>query len=66
MRIAIIGQKGIPAQGGGIERHVEELSTRLVKLGHVVFVYSRPHYTKSLDTEYKACRTCAPLLYPCI
>ena len=38
MKIAMIGQKGIPAIYGGIERHVEELAVRLVGLGHQVVV----------------------------
>jgi glycosyltransferase involved in cell wall biosynthesis len=46
MRIAMIGQKGIPALWGGIERHVEELSARLAKNGHAVFVFARGWYTK--------------------
>lgn len=45
MRIAMIGQKGIfVTHNGGIEGHVENLSIRLEKLGHKVFVYCRPHY----------------------
>lgn len=46
MRIAMIGQKGIPliSDGGGIEKHVEELSTRLAERGHQVFVYIRPRF----------------------
>lgn len=42
MRIAMIGQRGIP-DFGGIEGHVEELSTRLVASGHEVIAYCRPH-----------------------
>ena len=45
MRIAMIGQKGIPARYGGIERHVEEISVRLAERGHEVIVYCRPYYT---------------------
>jgi len=45
MRIAMIGQKGLPATYGGIEKHVEEISTRLVSRGHQVVVYSRYHYS---------------------
>lgn len=45
MRIAMIGQKGIPALYGGIERHVEEIARRLVLAGHEVTVYCRLHYT---------------------
>lgn len=40
----MIGQKGIPAQFGGIETHVLELSTRLTRLGHLVTVYGRFWY----------------------
>jgi glycosyltransferase involved in cell wall biosynthesis len=47
MRIAMIGQKGIPARYGGIERHVEEISTRLASRGHEVLVYCRPYYTQT-------------------
>lgn len=46
MRIAMVGQKGIPATYGGIERHVEEIGARLAERGHEVTVYARPHYTK--------------------
>ncbi|MEZ4653580.1 MAG: glycosyltransferase [Candidatus Eisenbacteria bacterium] len=45
VKIAMVGQKGIPATYGGIERHVEEIATRLVERGHEVHVYSRYHYT---------------------
>jgi glycosyltransferase involved in cell wall biosynthesis len=45
MRIAMIGQKGIPARYGGIEKHVEEISRVLARRGHTVFVYCRPYYT---------------------
>ncbi|MCK4414372.1 MAG: glycosyltransferase family 4 protein [Candidatus Eisenbacteria sp.] len=45
MKIAMVGQKGIPATYGGIERHVEEIATRLVERGHQVTVYSRLYYS---------------------
>ena len=45
MRIAMIGQKGIPATYGGIERHVEEIARRLVPMGHEVSVFCRLYYT---------------------
>ena len=45
MRIAFIGQKGIPAKFGGVEKHVEDLSRRLAAAGHEVIVYTRPNYT---------------------
>ena len=40
----MIGQKGVPATYGGVERHVEELAARLIESGHAVTVYTRPHY----------------------
>ena len=45
MKIAFIGQKGIPMKFGGVEKHVERLSVGLAKRGHKVFVYARPWYT---------------------
>ncbi len=44
MKIAYIGQKGVPAIWGGIERHVEHLSQRVADLGVTALVYTRPHY----------------------
>jgi glycosyltransferase involved in cell wall biosynthesis len=41
----MIGQKGVPATYGGIERHVEELAKGLASSGHAVRVYCRRHYT---------------------
>lgn len=52
MKIAFIGQKGIPATYGGVERYVEELSTRLAARGHGVWVYCRPYYTVLPDKMY--------------
>jgi glycosyltransferase involved in cell wall biosynthesis len=53
MKIAIIGSKGLPAKAGGIERHVEELATRLAKRGFDVTAYTRPWYTGSLKKTYQ-------------
>ncbi len=53
MKIAFIGQKGIPAKSGGIETHVDFLSRGLVQLGHEVFVYTRPWYTDKKMAEYQ-------------
>ena len=44
LRIAMIGQKGIPARFGGIETHVDQLSTRLAARGHDVSVYCRNRF----------------------
>lgn len=57
MKIAMIGQKGIPALYGGIERHVEELSVTLIKQGHDVVVYGRKWFTGNDIARYKGIRT---------
>lgn len=41
LKIAMIGHKRIPSREGGVEIVVEELSTRMVALGHSVDVYNR-------------------------
>ena len=46
MKIAFIGQKGIPTKTGGVERQVEDLALNLVKAGHEVFVYARSSYNQ--------------------
>lgn len=52
MKIAMIGQKGIPALQGGVEKHVQELALRLVEDNHEVVAYTRPWYTlKRLDNH---------------
>ncbi len=56
LRIAMVGQKGMPATYGGIERHVEEVSSRLVALGHEVTVYCRQSYDSALLDEYRGVR----------
>jgi glycosyltransferase involved in cell wall biosynthesis len=53
LKIAFIGQKGIPAHFGGIEFHVDELSRRLVQRGHRVSVYVRDWYTPGVLTDYE-------------
>ncbi len=51
MRVAMIGQKGIPATYGGIERHVDEIARRLVQRGIDVDVFCRLYYTPA-GSEY--------------
>ena len=41
MKIAMFGHKRIPSREGGVEIVVEELSTRMVALGHRVTCYNR-------------------------
>ncbi|HET6531429.1 MAG TPA: glycosyltransferase family 4 protein [Actinoplanes sp.] len=56
LRIAMVGQKGMPATYGGIERHVEEMSARLVALGHEVTVYCRDSYDAMPMDQYRGVR----------
>ncbi len=51
----MIGLKGIPAKYGGVEKHTEEIATRLVAKGHEVIVYCRSHYT-IVNEYYKGIR----------
>lgn len=44
MTIVMLGQKGLPARSGGIERHVQLLASGLVTRGHRVVVYGRRWY----------------------
>lgn len=53
MRIAMIGQRGLPATFGGVERHVEEFSARLAARGHEVVVFCRPGYSPKELHEYR-------------
>ncbi len=62
----MIGQKGIgtgffakgkvPSVGGGVETHVLELSTRLVRLGHTVTTYGRTWYVPRGTTRVNGIR----------
>lgn len=63
LRIAMLGHKRIPSREGGIEIVVEELSTRMAKLGHQVTCYNRnghhvsgSKYDGKLLSEYKGVR----------
>lgn len=53
MKVAFIGQKGVPATYGGVERHVEELAVRLAARGHEACVYNRPHYNPSAPSVHR-------------
>lgn len=56
LRIAMIGQKGIPASFGGVERHVEEIGARLAALGDEVTVYCRENYCDKAGDTYRGMR----------
>jgi len=62
LRIAMVGQKGVPATYGGIERHVEEIGARLVERGHRVRVYTRHHYAPGTTPHRGMTRTELPTL----
>lgn len=55
MRIGIIGSRGIPNRYGGFEELAEQLSVRLVKMGHSVFVYNG-HRHPYANKEFKGVR----------
>lgn len=55
LNIAMIGQKRIPSREGGVEIVVEELSTRLVSLGHSVTCFNRKgHNVAGSEFDEKA------------
>ncbi len=56
VKIAMVGQKGIPASYGGVERAVEELSARLVERGHEVTVFNRREHRGEPVTEHRGIR----------
>ena len=54
LKIAMLGHKRVPSREGGIEVVVEELATRMVKMGHEVTCYNRKgHHVsgKQFDTK---------------
>ena len=57
MKVFFIGQKGIPAVGGGVESHVENLAISLVDMGHDVYAYNRFSYNRSKRTTLQITAT---------
>jgi glycosyltransferase involved in cell wall biosynthesis len=53
VRIAMIGQKGIPARYGGVEKAVEELAARLVQRGHHVTAFNKREPGEPQPTEHR-------------
>jgi len=54
LRIAFIGLRAIGSStAGGIEKAIEELSTRLVKLGHEVTVFTRARYDEHVSADFR-------------
>lgn len=60
----MIGQKGIPAIHGGVEKHVHDLSVRLVARDNTVAVYARTWYTghAGIDTVEGVTRIHTPTI----
>jgi glycosyltransferase involved in cell wall biosynthesis len=52
MRIAMVGIKALPPQYGGFETAADEISRRLVKLGHEVVVYNRTGLSSDEGENY--------------
>lgn len=52
----MIGQKGIATGAGGVEKHVEEVSRRLVEEGNEVTVYYRNTFIRDKIDSYKGIR----------
>lgn len=56
LRIAMVGTRGIPGGYSGFETAVREIGTRLVKRGHDVTVYCRPHTATARLPSYEGCK----------
>lgn len=56
LKIALLGSRGIPAGYGGYETLMEEISVRLLEMGHEVTVYCRSHYTPRTQREFRGVR----------
>ena len=63
LKVAMIGHKRIPSREGGVEIVVEELSTRMIDLGHQVTCYNRKghhvsgsEFDTTTQSEYKGVR----------
>jgi glycosyltransferase involved in cell wall biosynthesis len=53
MRIAMIGLKALPPRYGGFETAADEISRRLVALGHEVIVYNRAGLSAHEGNDYE-------------
>ncbi len=56
MRIAMIGLKALPARYGGFETAADEMSRRLVQMGHEVIVYNRSGQSTWPTSDYHGVR----------
>lgn len=62
MKVAMIGQKGLPVLSGGVERYAQELSERLVDEGHEVTVFCRKWYSGKIPYDGKVKRVFVPTI----
>ena len=54
LKIAMLGHKRVPSREGGIEVVVEELATRMVRMGHQVTCYNRRgHHVSGKNFDIK-------------
>ncbi|MCL5030754.1 MAG: glycosyltransferase family 4 protein [Bacteroidetes bacterium] len=53
MRIAFLGNRGVPANFGGSDTIFEQLGERLVTRDHKVVVYCRKHFSSTDEKYYK-------------
>lgn len=58
LKIVMMGLKGLPVRGdsGGVERHVEELASRLAARGHDVSACVRPRFTSTKEAIFRGIR----------
>lgn len=56
LHIAYIGQKGIPARWGGVERATEEVAVRMAAAGYFVTAYCRSWYALKEQPYYRGVR----------
>jgi glycosyltransferase involved in cell wall biosynthesis len=65
MKIAIAGTRGIPNRYGGFEQFAEQLSIRLAKRGHDVWVYNPSFHPVNINEykDVKIIRICSPEKY---
>ena len=56
MKVAFIGQKGIPAKSGGVDRHVESLAFYLSQKDTELIVYNRKNYLDENIKEWSGIR----------
>jgi glycosyltransferase involved in cell wall biosynthesis len=56
MRIAMLGNRGVPANWGGSDTATEEIGARLVARGHEVTVYCRTHNSDYQGSFYRGMR----------